>query len=79
MDLAALIIAILAFLMASANLIIYLAKNVFSSHTIQMQPIDSLLSGTTKAPDPLTDNFTEFDHPSAIDLAMKEQFRKHGK
>lgn len=79
MDIAAFVIALLAFVMASANLIIYLSKNVFSSHTIQMQPIDDLFSGIPKQGHALPDSFEEFDGPSAVDLAMKEQFRKHGK
>lgn len=73
MDVAALIIAILAFVMASANLIVYLSKNVFSTHTIQMQPVE--LFGK-KASETLDDNpLTEFDAPSSMDLAFKAQQR----
>ncbi len=76
MDLAALIIAILAFLMASANLIVFLAKNVFSSHVVQMVPAETLVPNKgVSIPEPeLT--FEEFDAPSAMDLALKDKFRK---
>lgn len=73
MDIAALIIAILAFLMASANLVVYLAKHVFSSHTIQLQPIENL-----GKPEAMPDLFQEFDAPSAMDVAFKNKTRKQG-
>lgn len=80
MDIAAFVLALLAFIMASANLIIYLSKNIFSSHTIQMQPVDSLVGvGVERPRDLFSNSLEEFDAPSAVDIAMKEQFRKHGK
>lgn len=64
MAIAALIIAILAFLMAAANLIIYLAKGVFSTHTIQYVSAESMIPGSAgkngKGPDPM-DSFEEFN------------------
>jgi hypothetical protein len=74
MDIAALIIAILAFLMASANLVIYLSKHVFSSHTIQLQPVSELV----KPEEINADLFQEFDAPSAMDVAFKNKIRKQG-
>ncbi len=69
---AALIIALLAFAMATANLVIYLSKNVFSSHTIQMVPAESLPIGKQKEE---SDPFHEFDVPTAMDIAFNESSR----
>lgn len=71
MALAALIIAILAFIMAGANLVIYLSKNVFSTHTVQLQPVENFI-GPKSVPD---DSLTEFDAMSVMDLAFKEKIR----
>lgn len=66
MELAALILSILALLMSGTVLVIFLAKNVFSSHTIQMVPAESLAS-PMKTP-VIGEEFEEFDGPTAMDL-----------
>ncbi len=42
MDIAALIISIIALVSSLACLVIMLAKNFFSSHTVQLQPVDHM-------------------------------------
>lgn len=70
MDLAALIIAILAFLMAAANMIIYLAKGVFSTHQIQMVPVETIAQGKGKL---VEDEYTDFDMEGPMDSALKDK------
>ena len=65
MELAALILSIIALLMAGATLVIFLAKNVFSQHTIQMVPADSILSSGKSIP--LEEQFMDFDAPTGFD------------
>jgi hypothetical protein len=66
----ALIIAILAFLMASANLIIYLAKAVFSTHQIQMVPVETLAQKNGK---PIVDEFEDFDMSGPMDAVLDDK------
>lgn len=68
MAVAALILAILALLVSCSTLVIYLAKNVFSSHVVQMVPADSLLPKQNSRP--MDEPFDEFDSPSALDIAL---------
>lgn len=68
MAIAALILSVIALFMSGALLIVFLAKNVFSSHTIQMVPADSLVgNGNSK---PMGSEFLEFDAPSAMEAAL---------
>lgn len=73
MDLAALILSIVSLFMSGTVMVIYLAKNVFSSHTIQMVPADSL---TSAKPLPIGKEFEEFDAPSAMDVAIEQALSK---
>ncbi len=65
MEIAALILSIIALIMAGTNLVIYLAKHVFSQHTIQMVPADSIMASNKALP--LEEQFVDFDAPSALD------------
>lgn len=73
MDLAALILSLIAILMSGTVLVIFLAKNVFSSHSIQMVPVDSLSPGKSR---PMGQEFMEFDAPSAMDAALDQAMPK---
>jgi hypothetical protein len=69
MDIAALILSICAILVSCTTLVIYLAKNVFSSHVVQMVPADSFAPNMPRGK-PMGDPFDEFDSPQALDSAM---------
>lgn len=70
MDIAALILSIIALFVSCTTLVIYLAKNVFSSHVVQMVPAESMMGGGKSIP--MEDPFDEFDAPSALDLAIDQ-------
>jgi hypothetical protein len=70
MAIAALILSIIALFVSCTTLVIYLAKNVFSSHVVQMVPADSLMSGGKSRP--MDEAFDEFDSPSALDIAIDQ-------
>ena len=70
MDIAALILSIIALFVSCTTLVIYLSKNVFSSHVVQMVPADSVMSGVKSRS--MDDPFDEFDAPSALDLAIDQ-------
>ena len=73
MEVAALIMSIMALLMSMAVMIIFLAKNVFSSHVVQMVPVDS---GFPTAKPVMDDGFEEFNMPSETDIALGEIKRR---
>lgn len=70
MEIAALILAALAFVIASADLIWNLAKH-FSTHTVQLQPVESLFN-----PQPsktIGEDFEEFDSVPAVPMTEEER------
>jgi hypothetical protein len=69
MEIAALILSVISLFMSGALLIVFLAKNVFSSHTIQMVPAESLV-GSPKS-QPMGSEFLEFDAPTAMEAALE--------
>lgn len=72
MEIAALILSLVSLLMSGTVTVIYLAKNVFSSHVVQMVPVESF-AGPTKQAAPIGEEFAEFDAPSPIDIATETQ------
>jgi hypothetical protein len=74
MDIAALILSIVSLIMSGTLLVIFLAKNVFSSHAIQMVPVDTFMpSGTPRA---VENDYMEFDAPTAMDIATEAKLKK---
>lgn len=64
MDIAALIIGTLALIISIANLVIMLAKNFFSTHQVQLQPIDPFAGMFGKEiGKPQMDPYQDFDLP----------------
>lgn len=70
MDIAALILSILSLLVGCSTLIIYLSKNVFSSHVVQLVSAESI--GNPGKAKPMGEDFEEFDHPSAMDAVIDQ-------
>lgn len=76
MDIAALILATLSLVMSTGLLAVFLGKNYFSSHVVQLQPVDSLLGGAPPVGPkgtPIGDEFREFDE---LTPEEEEYFRK---
>lgn len=65
MDIAALVLSIIALLASGSCLVIMLAKNFFSTHQVQMVPVDPFKE--------MGDGF-----PAEIGKAMKNPFRELG-
>lgn len=64
MDIAALIIGTLALILSIANLVVMLAKNFFSTHQVQLQPIDPFEGMFPKdMGKPKMDPYQDFDLP----------------
>lgn len=62
MELAAIILSVISLLASLACLVIMLAKNFFSTHQVQLQPVD--FSGEpSQIGKPFQDAFREFDAP----------------
>lgn len=72
MALAALIIALLSFVMVTILTIVFLARNVFSTHRVQLVPAEQFMPQAPQQPEL---DFTEFDAPSAMDIAIKNKMR----
>lgn len=64
MEIAALILSTLAFICSAACLVIMLAKNFFSTHQVQLQPIDPFSGILSKEiGKPQMDPYQDFDLP----------------
>lgn len=76
MAIAALIISVLSLVASLACLVLMLAKNFFSSHVVQLQPLDPFAGSMGAAPsvDPL-ESFREFDN-KPLDKDEEEYFKK---
>lgn len=68
MEIAAIILSIVSLLMSGAVLVIYLAKHVYSTHSIQMVPVESALGELAQKK--MGEEFEEFDGPSAMDVVL---------
>lgn len=64
MELAAIILSVIALISSLACLVIMLAKNFFSTHQIQLQPVNFGPEGEpSQIGKPFVDQFREFDAP----------------
>ena len=70
MDIAALILSILALLMSGATLIVYLSTYIFSKREIQYVPVgDGPASPKGR---PIAESFEEFSYDGPMDAALKK-------
>lgn len=73
MELAALILSILALLMSMITMIVYLSTYVFSKRSIQMVPVSSMTSsGSGMMPPEIGKDFEEFEFGGPIEAALKK-------
>lgn len=78
MEIAAIILSVISLVCSLALLVIFLAKNVFSTHKIQFQPIDPLRDMTEpgQVGNNLFDSFRELGEPvDSEELAELERLR----
>jgi hypothetical protein len=73
MMIAAIILSTLSLLVSLATLVIFLAKNVFSSHVIQYVPAESMMPANSKPGKTMDDELEEFDFRSPMDAAFEEK------
>lgn len=71
MEIAALILATLALLVSAGSMTWQLAKH-FSTHTVQLQPIESLVGQNVRG-QPIGDEFEEFDLTPPVPLTAEER------
>ena len=75
MDLAAIIIASISLVASFGCLSIMLAKNFFSTHVVQLQPVESLLPTGLGGTQKITDPYMEFDQ-KPLDEDEKDYFKR---
>ena len=73
MEIAALILSTLSLIISCALSVVFMARNMFSTHTVQMVPIDQELASAAAVPKKIGEEFEEFDMPSPMDVATAEK------
>mgnify|MGYP007071092011 CR=1 FL=1 len=74
MAIAALIISALSLIASLGCLVIMLAKNYFSTHVVQLQPVDTAFQAASPGK-PVEDSFVEFD-AKPLDPDEEDYFKR---